>query len=78
LRDREKEKLPDHYDVDGAAFGLARLHSLYSLDGRKMVDDGIVEANIKNGIHATSKPSVKKLTCEARLAKFVKKTHSQV
>merc|ERR1712018_241715 len=28
LKEREKEKLPDEYDIHGAAFGLVRLKSL--------------------------------------------------
>ena len=55
------EKLPSHYDVEGGAHGIARLHSLYELDGEKIVRDGVVKADIKNGIKATSEASVKKL-----------------
>ena len=61
LRNREAEKLPSHYDVEGGAHGIARLHSLYELDGEKIVRDGVVKADIKNGIKAASEPSVKKL-----------------
>ena len=65
LRQRETaEKLPDHGDIEGAAFGLARLHSLYSLDGTKMVQEGVIAADIKNGIRATSLPSIKLFTCK--------------
>lgn len=62
LRDREKEKLPDEHDIHGAAYGLARLHSLYSLNSTQMIENGVIEAKIKNGIHALSEPSVLKLT----------------
>ena len=61
LRNREAEKLPGLIDVEGGAHGIARLHSLYELDGEKMVREGVVKADIKNGIKATSEPSVKKL-----------------
>ena len=43
LRDRENTtKLPNHHDVEGAAFGLARLHSIYGLDTDRLVEDGVV------------------------------------
>ena len=61
LRNREAEKLPSRYDVEGGAHGIARLHSLYDLDGGRMVREGVVAADIKNGIKATSEPSVRNL-----------------
>ncbi len=66
MREREKEKLPDYFDIEGAAFGIARLHSLYSLDAKKLIEDGVVRADIKRGIKATSTPSIRKLTCKGQ------------
>lgn len=59
---REEAKLPDLKDVHGAAFGLARLHSLYDIDSKKMVEQGVIKSNFKHGIQAESKPSVKRLS----------------
>ena len=61
---RTQEKLPGPHDVQGAAHGLARLQSLYSLNSEKMIEEGIIESKIKNGIQAVSKPSVMKLSGE--------------
>ncbi len=48
LRSRETDgKLPSPYDVEGAAFGLSRLHSLYGVDTRKMVKEGVIESNLQ-------------------------------
>ena len=47
--------------MEGGAHGIARLHSLYDLDGGRMVREGVVAAEIKNGIKATSEPSVRNL-----------------
>ncbi len=52
------------YDVEGAAFGLSRLHSLYGIDTERMVKDGIIESRLQQhqvGAAKTSKPSVRKL-----------------
>ncbi len=64
LRSREDRPLPSVYDVEGAAYGLSRLHSLYGVDTAKMVEDGVIESNLQRhqvGAVVTSKPSVKKL-----------------
>ncbi len=48
VRSRETDgKLPSPYDVEGAAFGLSRLHSLYGVDTRKMVKEGVIESNLQ-------------------------------
>lgn len=61
LRAREEEKLPDEYDVQGGAFGLVRLKSLYNFKMKKFVQDGIIDAKLDNGQAVLSKPSVLKL-----------------
>ena len=64
LREREKKtKLPDNYDITGAAFGIARLHSLYHLNATEMVENGIVTSEHgKTKLNARSDPSVLKLS----------------
>lgn len=62
LKDRENVKLPDAQDIKGAAFGLARLHSQYNLNTTEMIENGIIESKIKNGIQARSEPSIAKLS----------------
>ena len=44
-------------EVKGAAFGVGRLHSLYSLKTDQFVNHGIIDAKIKNE-HILSGPSV--------------------
>ncbi len=53
--------LADLDDVSGAAYGIARLHSLYNLKTDKLVNDGVVETNLHEK-HILSEPSVKKLS----------------
>ena len=48
-------------EVRGAAFGVGRLHSLYSLKTDQLVSHGIIDAKIKNE-HILSGPSVTKLS----------------
>ena len=64
VREREEaEMLPATRDVQGAGFGLARLHSLYEVDTDKFFDDGVVSTNF-NLKDVKSEPSVLKLTSE--------------
>ncbi len=63
LSERESEKLPDLYDVEGAAFGLVRLHSLYRYDLHKFAHDGIISTTLDNGQVVLSDPSVINVTC---------------
>ena len=64
VREREvAEMLPATRDVQGAGFGLARLHSLYEVDTDKFFDDGVVSTNF-NLKDVKSEPSVMKLTSE--------------
>jgi hypothetical protein len=62
--------LPSYRDVEGAAFGLARLHSLYGLNTDNLFDDGVISAHFNNK-DVLSKPSVmkfnSKLFCRAEL-----------
>ena len=51
--------LPSLRDVEGAAFGVARLHSLYSLNTDKIFDDGVIETQFNNK-NVLSEPSVLK------------------
>jgi hypothetical protein len=61
----ELTNLADHAEVEGAAFGIARLHSLYTLDTDKLIHDGIIEGNL-NGRHIKSEPSVAKLSSRSQ------------
>jgi len=78
LKEREKEKLPDEYDIHGAAFGLVRLKSLYTYNMKSFVEEGIISTTLDNGQVVVSEPSVLKLNsydlfmmglegCEAQL-----------
>ena len=53
--------VPDINEIYGASFGIARLHTLYSLDTENFVKHGIVDSNFGH-VHVKSKPSVKKLS----------------
>ncbi len=55
--------------MQGAAFGLSRLHSLYGIDTQRMVNDGVIESNLQRrqvGAALASKPSVRKLDGKLR------------
>ena len=56
-----RTRIPDMEEVRGAAFGVGRLHSLYSLKTDQLVNHGIIDAKIKNE-HILSGPSVTKLS----------------
>merc|ERR1711976_66773 len=58
LKEREKEKLPDEYDIHGAALGLVRLKSLYKFDLKSFVEEGVISTSLENGQIVISKPSV--------------------
>ena len=62
LSKREEVKLPSLGDVEGAAFGLARLHSLYGINTKKMIEEGVIKSHFDQGLQAESKPSVSKLS----------------
>ena len=53
--------IPDNNEIAGAAFGIARLHTLYSLDTDNFVHNGIVDSDFGH-VHVKSKPSSKKLS----------------
>ena len=55
--------LPAHRDVQGAAFGIARLHSLYGINTDRMVDDGVISTHFNNR-DVLSEPSVMKFNSE--------------
>ena len=63
LKEREKEKLPDDYDIQGGAFGLVRLKSLYDFKLEPFVKEGIISATLDNGQVVLSPRSVLKLNC---------------
>ena len=64
LNDRPTvEMLPAHRDVQGAAFGIARLHSLYGINTDRMVDDGVISTHFNNR-DILSEPSVMKFNSE--------------
>ena len=56
---QEVEMLPSHRDVEGASFGIARLHSLYGINTQRMVQEGIIETHFNNK-DVLSVPSVMK------------------
>lgn len=61
MRDRESVKLPDAYDIAGAAFGLVRLHSLYKLNATEMLENGVIATEktaTGENIRARSAPAV--------------------
>lgn len=53
--------MPDAYDVQGAAYGLVRLHSLYKYDLEKFIHEGVISTTLDNGQVVLSDPSVQKL-----------------
>lgn len=57
----ELSDVPDAEEVNGAAFGIARLHSLYDLNTESLVKQGIIESKF-NLNNIVSEPSVKKLS----------------
>ena len=67
LKEREKEKLPDDYDIQGGAFGLVRLKSLYDFKLGPFIQEGIISSTLDNGQIVLSQPSVMKLNCKWRL-----------
>ena len=48
----------------GAAYGLARLKSLYTFDMKPFIDEGIISTVLDNGQVVLSDPSVLKLNCK--------------
>lgn len=62
LKERETEKLVNEYDIDGAAFGLVRLHSLYQFNLSQFVDRGIISTTLDNGHKVLSRPSVRPIS----------------
>ena len=64
LKERENEKLPDYYDIQGGAFGLVRLKSLYDFKLEPFVNEGIISSTLDNGQIVLSQPSVLKLNCK--------------
>merc|ERR1712223_297310 len=61
LKDREEEKLPDEDDVKGAAYGLARLRSLYTFDMKSFVKEGVISTTMDNGQIVLSNSSILRL-----------------
>ena len=50
--------------LTGAAYGLARLKSLYAFDMKPFIDEGIISTTLDNGQVVLSDPSVLKLNCK--------------
>ena len=50
-------------EIEGAAFGIARLQSQYNLDPNKMFKEGIIETHL-NLKHIKSEPSIRKFTSD--------------
>ena len=48
----------------GAAYGLARLKSLYAFDMKPFIDEGVISTTLDNGQVVLSDPSVLKLNCK--------------
>ncbi len=67
LKNREKEKLPDEYDVKGGAFGLVRLQSMYTFDLNAFTKEGRISTTLDNGKVVLSEPSVLPLNCKCRI-----------
>ena len=63
---QEVEMLPSHRDVEGASFGIARLHSLYGINTQRMVHEGIIETHFNNK-DVLSIPSVMKFNSKLDL-----------
>ena len=61
LKSREKEKLPDENDVQGAAYGIVRLYSLYEFRMDRFVKEGIISTTLDDGTVVLSEASVLKL-----------------
>lgn len=61
LKERENEKLPDEYDIQGAAFGLLRLKSTYDFKMKPFIQDGVLSTMFDDGQVVLSKPSIQKL-----------------
>ena len=56
-----RSNIPDAHEIRGAAFGIARLHTLYDLDTDKMVQNGIINSNFGHA-KIRSGPSVQKFS----------------
>ena len=55
--------IPAYDEIEGAAFGIARLQSQYNLDPNKMFKEGIIETHL-NLKHIKSEPSIRKFTSD--------------
>jgi len=65
LRERENTtKLPDVGDVEGAAFGIVRLHSMYAFKLERFAKEGVIDAVLDNGQVVVSPASILNMTCE--------------
>ena len=53
--------IPDHSEIQGAAFGVARLHNVYGLNTEKMVKEGVINTNLNMEV-VHSKPSIIKFS----------------
>ena len=71
---REKEKLVNITDVEGGAFGLVRLRTLYQYDLDLFVNKGIIHTTLDNGQVVTSQPSVTLISCKRYKQKAIPKS----
>ena len=64
MQNRANNTAISGYDeIEGAAFGIARLQSQYNLDPNKMFKEGIIETHL-NLKHIKSEPSIRKFTSD--------------
>ena len=64
MQNRANNTAISGYDeIEGAAFGIARLQSQYNLDPNKMFKEGIIETHL-NLKHIRSEPSIRKFTSD--------------
>jgi len=57
----KEEKLPDRFDIEGAAHGIVRLYSQYRYNVTELVNNGKIVTTLDNGQKVESTPSVLKL-----------------
>eukprot|EP00095_Tigriopus_kingsejongensis_P006819 maker-scaffold82_size396747-snap-gene-1.16 protein:Tk06819 transcript:maker-scaffold82_size396747-snap-gene-1.16-mRNA-1 annotation:"hypothetical protein DAPPUDRAFT_308081" len=62
LIEREDEKLVNQDDIEGAAFGIVRLYSLYRFNLSQFVESGVISTTLDNGNVVLSSPSVRRIS----------------
>lgn len=69
IANRKAEKLPDDYDITGAAFAMVRLISKYRVDVEALAHSGVIKATFGGTDHKVSKPCASLPTGESSFLK---------